>query len=70
VIDLARLLQEAAHSNAEIVFAPKRPGEQQESFLDASKARRILGWEPRTSLAEGLAKTFSWSASHQTVHGA
>ncbi|HZI99316.1 MAG TPA: NAD-dependent epimerase/dehydratase family protein, partial [Gemmatimonadaceae bacterium] len=35
VVDLARLLQEAANSDAEIVFAPKRPGEQQESFLNA-----------------------------------
>jgi nucleoside-diphosphate-sugar epimerase len=56
-------LQESAKSDAEIVFAPKRPGEQQESFLDASKARRILGWEPLTSLSEGLSKTFAWSES-------
>ena len=61
VIDLARLLQEAARSNAEIEFAPRRPGEQQESFLDAGKARMILGWEPKVSLSEGLAKTFAWS---------
>jgi UDP-glucose 4-epimerase len=70
VIDLARLLQEAAGSNAEIVFAPKRPGEQQESFLDAGKARAILGWEPRVSLAEGLAKTFAWSEAHHAVQRA
>ena len=67
VIELARLLQEAAGSNAEVVFAPRRPGEQQESFLDASKARNVLGWEPRVSLSEGLAKTFAWSESQHTV---
>ena len=61
VVDLAKLLQQGAGSNAEISFAPKRPGEQQESFLDASKARTDLGWEPQVSLAEGLAKTFQWA---------
>ncbi|HUQ48125.1 MAG TPA: GDP-mannose 4,6-dehydratase [Gemmatimonadaceae bacterium] len=61
VVDLARLLQEAAKSDAEIVFAPKRPGEQQESFLNADKARKVLGWEPKVSLSEGLGKTFEWA---------
>lgn len=67
VIDLARLLQESAGSNAETEFAPRRPGEQQESFLDATKARRELGWEPMISLSEGLARTFNWSESQYTV---
>jgi UDP-glucose 4-epimerase len=70
VVDLARLLQQAAGSNADIVFAPKRPGEQQESFLDASKARTLLGWEPNVTLAEGLAKTFAWSEAQQSVQRA
>src|SRR5512141_2453618 len=70
VVELARLLQEAAGSNADIVFAPKRPGEQQESFLDASKARTLLGWEPNVTLAEGLAKTFAWSEAQQSVQRA
>jgi UDP-glucose 4-epimerase len=70
VVELARLLQEAAGTNADIVFAPKRPGEQQESFLDASKARALLGWEPKVTLAEGLAKTFAWSEAQQSVQRA
>ena len=61
VVDLARLLQQAARTDAELVFAPKRPGELQESFLNVDKARNVLGWEPRVSLAEGLAKTFAWA---------
>ena len=68
VVDLARLLQEAAKSDAEIVFAPKRPGEQQESFLNADKARNILGWEPKVSLSEGLGTTFEWSAKQATAN--
>lgn len=70
VVDLVKLLQEAAATDTEIVFAPKRPGEQQESFLDASKARRMLGWEPQVSLSEGLGKTFAWSESLRSVQRA
>jgi len=61
VVELARLLQQAAGSSVEVVFAPRRPGEQQESFLNVDKARAVLGWEPRVSLADGLAKTFAWA---------
>ena len=67
VVELARLLQEAAGSEAEVVFAPRRPGEQQESFLDVSKAKRVLAWEPEVSLADGLAKTFAWAESSSTA---
>ncbi len=70
VVDLARLLQESAGSNAEIAFAPRRPGEQQESFLDATKAQTLLGWEPQVSLSEGLAKTYAWSEAQRATEPA
>jgi UDP-glucose 4-epimerase len=60
VIDLAKRLQEAAGTKAKIEFAPHRPGEQQESFVNVDKAREVLGWAPSVTLSEGLAKTFSW----------
>jgi len=63
VIELASLLQQAAGSNAEIQFAPARPGEQRESFLNVDKARDVLGWEPGVPLADGLARTFAWAGS-------
>lgn len=68
VVELARLLQEAAGSSVEVEFAPKRPGEQQESFLDASKAREVLGWQPQVSLTEGLTETFAWAELSGATH--
>jgi UDP-glucose 4-epimerase len=67
VVELARLLQQAARTDAEIVFAPRRHGELQESFLDVTKARDGLGWKPEVSLAEGLAKTFAWAEAGYAV---
>jgi UDP-glucose 4-epimerase len=60
VVDLARLLQQAAGTKVPIEFAPHRPGEQQESFLNVDKAGKALGWTPGVTLEEGLAKTFHW----------
>ena len=31
-----------------------------EQFLDATKAKKLLGWRPRFSLEEGLKKTRDW----------
>lgn len=39
---------------------PAKLGEQRRSVLDASKARRELGWIPELKLAEGLRQTWDW----------
>ena len=62
VLEIAKLLQKTAASEVPIEFAPHRPGEQQESFVNADKAREILGWAPEVTLSEGLAKTYAWFA--------
>ncbi|MFN2570261.1 MAG: NAD-dependent epimerase/dehydratase family protein, partial [Gemmatimonadales bacterium] len=46
VIEIAKLLQQAAGSSVPVEFAPHRPGEQQESFVEVTKAREQLGWTP------------------------
>jgi UDP-glucose 4-epimerase len=51
-------LAEAAGSTAAPALAELRPGELLRSCLDASRARRELGWTPRIALAEGLASTY------------
>jgi UDP-glucose 4-epimerase len=65
VLDLASHLQRAAGTNLPLEFAPRRPGEQQESFIAIDKARRVLGWEPRVVLSEGLASTYEWFAANR-----
>lgn len=39
---------------------PYRPGENMALYADIAAARRLLGWEPRTSLATGLEATIDW----------
>src|SRR6267378_787763 len=61
VIEIAELLQQVAGIQARVEFAPHRPGEQQESFVNSDKARELLGWTPKVTLRDGLARTFAWS---------
>ncbi len=41
-------------------YVSKRPGEVDSIYLDISKARRLLGWEPRISLEEGTKRTVAY----------
>ena len=62
VLEIARILKKAAGSGVAVEFAPQRPGEQRESFVNVDKAGELLGWTPQMTLADGLAKTYEWFA--------
>ncbi|MFL5482696.1 MAG: NAD-dependent epimerase/dehydratase family protein [Gemmatimonadaceae bacterium] len=62
VIEIARKLQAAAGSNVPVEFAPHRPGEQQESYVNVEKAKQLLGWTPQVGLEEGLSLSYKWAA--------
>jgi UDP-glucuronate 4-epimerase len=36
------------------------PSEPKVTFADISKARRLLGYDPKTAVADGLARTWDW----------
>jgi dTDP-L-rhamnose 4-epimerase len=38
-------------------------------IADRTQAQRLLGWEPRVGLAEGLGRFAAWAASQETVDG-
>ena len=62
VLEVAKLLQATARTVVPLDFAPHRPGEQQDSFVDTHKAREVLGWVPEIGIADGMAKTYAWFA--------
>ena len=62
---LARTLIDASGISVPIEYAAPRRGEQQHSYLDASKAKEVLGWSAATSLPEGLAESFKWFAGNR-----
>ena len=66
VLEIASKLQRASGSQVPVEFAPHRPGEQQESFVNVDKAKAVLGWVPETSLEKGLATTYEWFAARRS----
>ncbi|MDC0707011.1 NAD-dependent epimerase/dehydratase family protein [Stigmatella sp. ncwal1] len=60
---LYALLAGAAGADSRAQHAPGKPGEQRRSCIDASLARKVLGWEPSVGLAEGLRRTLEYFRS-------
>ncbi len=51
ILEIADIIGGPSHKHA---FIDPRPGEVRESLADVSKAKKLLGWEPRVSFAEGI----------------
>ena len=49
------------------IHAAARAGEVQRIYLDASRAKAVLGWEPQVPFEEGLAKTLEWYKAERAV---
>ena len=60
VVTLFQELNRLTGGHAEEAHGPAKPGEQQRSVLDASKARTVLGWTPQVALADGLEETVAF----------
>ena len=57
---IVETVQRLAGRAVEVVHGPGRPGEQREALADTTRARRDLGWEPKTSLEAGLTAQIAW----------
>jgi UDP-glucose 4-epimerase len=54
IIELARMMIRLYGLNVEPIHVPPRPGDVRGSYADISLAKRLLGWNPKISLEEGL----------------
>ena len=60
VNDLVRQLLDVLESGVGVVHVAPRLGDVRRHAADISLARRLIGYEPRTSLHEGMAETVAW----------
>ena len=44
---------------------PPRPGDQRHMQADISKIKKVLSWEPKTNLAQGLKNTIAWAVEQK-----
>lgn len=58
------VLEAAIGRKAEIIYEPMQPGDVKETFADIDAIRRLCGFEPRTTISEGLPRFVSWFRSY------
>ena len=65
--DVIALLEELLHRKAEVRREPAHATDVPATWADNAKAARLLDWEPKVSLAEGLRRTVEWSLEFQEL---
>jgi dTDP-glucose 4,6-dehydratase len=60
LLELAKRIIRLADSRSEIVFRPLPEDDPKVRQPDISRARALLGWEPRVDVEEGLRLTLDW----------
>lgn len=61
--ELAALVRDMIPTRSGIVFRALPEDDPKRRRPDISRARELLGWQPRVTLAEGLPQTVSWFAA-------
>jgi GDP-L-fucose synthase len=67
--ELAELVAQVTGFSGKFVWDPSYPDGQPRRAVDGTKARQLLGWEPKVKLAEGLAETVAWFRAHRAPSG-
>lgn len=60
-------IESAFGVKAKIELAPMHPSDFVQNYADITKAKRLLGWEPKTQLTEGIKKFASWYREFHNV---
>jgi UDP-glucuronate 4-epimerase len=60
VSDLAAKLEKSLGKKAVREYLPPQPGDVEKTWADISRAARDLGYKPKTTIEEGLAKFVEW----------
>jgi GDP-L-fucose synthase len=63
IAELARLIADAAGFRGRILYDSTKPDGTPRKLLDVSRIT-AMGWRPKINLAEGIAQTYAWYASH------
>lgn len=60
LVELIARIEDITGQKVDIRHEPERPVDVPAIVLDCARAERLLGWTARTSLDEGLARTWAW----------
>ncbi|MDH3202477.1 MAG: SDR family NAD(P)-dependent oxidoreductase [Myxococcales bacterium] len=58
--DFVRLIEAQAGRSASLIDSPMPPADIEYTYADITKARELLGYDPKTGVAAGVRKFFHW----------
>ncbi|HJQ10197.1 MAG TPA: NAD-dependent epimerase/dehydratase family protein [Gemmatimonadaceae bacterium] len=64
--ELAKILAELLNFDLDSIYVPMRPREVKNATCSADKARKLLGYESKVGLREGLQSMIDWIRAHGT----
>lgn len=62
---IKRSIERQTDKTVEVIYGSPRAGDVKRNYSDISKAKKMLGFEPRVNLTEGLKVTFDWFISSE-----
>ena len=65
LIRLVKLLENTFKIKTKIIFDKEQPGDVPKTYADINKAKKLLGYEPETSIEEGMEKFKKWVLENQ-----
>jgi nucleoside-diphosphate-sugar epimerase len=60
MLELAEIVLELTGSSSKVVHRPLPSDDPMQRCPDITKAKELLGWEPKVNLREGLTQTINW----------
>ena len=67
VREIAELAVKISGKNISIAYDLSKPEGDKGRCADYTKAKHILGWSPRTTLEDGLSRTYQWICQQLTI---
>jgi UDP-glucuronate 4-epimerase len=68
-LEFVRTLEKLLDRQAKIIDAPCPASEPLVTYADISKARRLLGYEPKVNVEEGLRRFIEWARAERVFEG-
>ncbi|HTI14299.1 MAG TPA: UDP-glucuronic acid decarboxylase family protein [Dictyobacter sp.] len=60
VLDYAQIIIRLCNSSSKVVFEPVRTDDPERRRADSTKAYKMLGWQHKVTMEQGLQKTIEW----------
>ncbi len=67
LLELIDLLERISGLKMKVNFAPWRASDQKVYISDISKAKRLLNWQPKVSVKEGVSSLYQWIKTYASV---